>query len=62
MNGSYVFEVYVQWKTRIAIISKQDGLHMFLELNVHKLNYKLNENNKWTKCWGSFSHVRDRND
>ena len=23
-----------------------NSLHMFLELNVHELNYKLNENNK----------------
>ena len=29
-------------------------LHMFLELNAHKLNYKLNEKNKWTRFWRSF--------
>ena len=45
INGSYVFEVYVQEKLALPLFLSNDGLHMFLELNVHKLNYKLNENN-----------------
>ena len=41
INASYVFGVYVQWKTHIPIICVSNNeLHMFLELNVHKLNYK----------------------
>ena len=33
-------------KLALPLFLSNDGLHMFLELNVHKLNYKLNENNK----------------
>ena len=36
-------------KLAFPLFVSNNGLHMFLELNVHKLSYKLNENNKPTK-------------
>ena len=36
-------------KLAFPLFVSNSGLHMFLELNVHKLSYKLNENNKSTK-------------
>ena len=36
-------------KILFPLFVSNNGLHMLPELNVRKLNYELNENNKWTK-------------